>query len=175
MLIFLQYTPVLGDNVIGIVSLRHSEGFRVVLQEYSPPVQLGQFAFHNATKKNKVNLSPGAVVYGRICAADLNIETEMECVNSTTGQSDGYGELKGGHIIDVPLGYARMLYYEGGPVLKAIGEHVSFETAVGLNGKVWVVSDDVLTTWKVARCIENGQYWSKDEVENNVASIFAST
>lgn len=99
----------------------------------------------------------------------------MECLNSTTGQADGYGELKGGLTVDVPLGYARMLYYEGGPVLKAVGEHVSFEIAIGLNGKVWVNAEDVLTTWKIAQCIEKGQGWRKSEVAENVSSILASS
>lgn len=160
--------------MVGIVQGRHSEGFRVLLQEFSPTVQLGQFAFANASKKNRVNLNPGSVVYGRILVADPNIEPEMECVDSLTGQAGGYGELKGGYVFDVPLAYARALLFEGGPVLEAVGETAPFEVAVGMNGKVWVNADDLKTTWKVARCIQDGQKWAPEDVVNNVKKIFTS-
>lgn len=171
---FFQYTPSVRDNVIGIVQGKHAEGFRVLLQEFSPTIQLGQFAFANASKKNRVNLNTGSVVYGRILVADPNIEPEMECVDSATGQAGGYGELKGGHVFDVPLAYARALLYEGGPVLEAIGEIAPYEIAVGMNGKVWVSADDLKTTWKVAKCIQQGQKWAREDVSANVSKIFSS-
>lgn len=162
------------DNVIGIVQGKNAEGFRVLLQEFSPTIQLGQFAFANASKKNRVNLSTGSVVYGHVLVADPNIEPEMECVDSTTGLAGGYGELKGGHVFDVNLAYARALLFEGGPVLEAIGEIAPYEIAVGMNGKVWVNADDLKTIWKVARCIQEGQRWSPEEVVANVSKIFSS-
>lgn len=114
------------------------------------------------------------MVYGRVIVADPNIEPEMECVDSATGQAGGYGELKGGHIIDVSLAYARALLYEGGPVLEAIGETSPFEVAIGMNGKVWVNADDLKSTWKVARCIQQGQHWAPEDVTANVRKIFSS-
>ena len=169
-----RYIPAVRDNVLGVVQSKHAEGFRVLLQEASAPIQLGQFAFANASKKNRVNLPAGAVVYGRIVAADPNIEPEMECVDSNTGQAGGYGELKGGNVFNVSLAYARYLLFAGGPVLEAIGETVAFEIAIGMNGKVWVNADDLKAVWKITRCIEEGQHWPADAVVDNVKKIFSS-
>lgn len=99
----------------------------------------------------------------------------MVCINSATGKADGFGELKGGYIIDVTLAYARMLFYEGGPVLKALGELISFEIAIGLNGKIWINADDILSTWKVAKCVEHGQFWHVNEAADKVAAIVSSS
>jgi exosome complex component RRP40 len=35
------------------------------------------------------------------------MEPELECFNPTTGQADGYGELKGGLVISTSLEFAR--------------------------------------------------------------------
>lgn len=98
----------------------------------------------------------------------------MECVNSSTGQADGYGELKGGYLINVSLAYARMLHFKGGPLLTSLGSLVSFEIVIGLNGKVWINASDVLTTWKIARCVELGQKWRVEDIEENIAKILNS-
>lgn len=117
-------------------------------------------------------LTPGTIVYGRICSVDPNIETEMECLNSSTGKADGYGVLKGGYLIDLPLAYVRSLYYEGGPVLEALSNLVSFEVVIGLNGKVWINANDDLTTFKIAQCIQQSVDWRSDEVSDKVSKTF---
>lgn len=118
-------------------------------------------------------LANGTVVYGRIRSVDPNIETEMECLNSATGKADGYGVLKGGFLVDVPLAYVRKLYHEGGVVLEALGNLVSFEVVIGFNGKVWVNADDELTTFKVAQCIEQSADWKPSEIKDNVSKAFS--
>uniref|UniRef100_A0A060SXA6 ARAD1A07854p n=1 Tax=Blastobotrys adeninivorans TaxID=409370 RepID=A0A060SXA6_BLAAD len=170
-----RYVPSLKDNVVGVVIGKHSEGYRVQLQDHSPPVRLDQFAFENATKKNKPNLALGALVYGRISVAERDIEAEMECFDATTGKSGGFGELKGGNVFNVSLGYARKLLFEGSPVLNEIGQRVPYEIAIGMNGKVWVDAPDMVAVLKICRCIQQAESMASDEAVKNVAKVFQSS
>lgn len=149
-----RYVPEARDQVLGVIVGKAGESFRVLLQDHVPPVSLSQYAFENASKKNRPNLPNGALVYGRIVMADKDIEAEMEAVDSTTGRASGFGELKGGYVFPVSLAYARELLFSGDRLLGEIGKLVAFEVAVGLNGKVWVDGPDIQTTWKVAQCIQ---------------------
>jgi exosome complex component RRP40 len=51
----LQYVPASGEDVIGIIVQKHSEGFRVDIGS-AQLAQLGQFAFEGASKKTKPRL-----------------------------------------------------------------------------------------------------------------------
>lgn len=150
-----RYIPSVRDHVLGVIVGKHVEGYRVLLQDHSQPVRLDQFAFENASKKNKPNLQLGSLVYGRVSLADRDIEPEIECFDATTGKAGGFGELKGGYILDVSLAYARfLLYEEGAQLLMKIGEKVSFEIAIGVNGKIWVNAEDILVILKISNIVQ---------------------
>lgn len=89
------------------------------------------------------------------------MDPELECVSSSTGKSEGLGELKGGMLFDISLGMARRLMMpkpvEQGKlvVLEEFGgAGVAFEIAVGRNGKVWVDSKSTKATLAVGRAIQ---------------------
>ncbi|ANB16009.1 Rrp40p [Sugiyamaella lignohabitans] len=168
-----RYVPSVKDHVIGVVVGRQTEGFRVLLQDASPSVRLGQFAFENANKKNRPNLPVGALVYGRITMADKDIEAEMECYDSNTGKAAGFGELKGGYVVQVSLAYARKLLFEGSPLLSAIGDIVPFEIAIGMNGKIWIDAPDNTTIFKIAQCIEKSETLSEHESVDLVSKLLS--
>jgi exosome complex component RRP40 len=149
-----RYIPSLKDHVLGVVVGKYAEGYRVLLQDHSTSVRLDQFAFENASKKNKPNLQLGSLVYGRVSLADKDIEPEIECFDATTGKAGGFGELKGGYLIEVSLAYARfLLFEEGAELLAKIGEKVSFEVAIGVNGKVWINAEDSLVVLKISNLL----------------------
>lgn len=149
-----RYTPANRDYVVGVVSQRLADVYRVRLQEYSKPVRLSHLAFQGATKKNKPNLNPGDVVYGRITHCDRDTEVEMECVDSASGKSMGFGQLQEGNIVSVGLGFARRLLFEGHPVLDAIGAKHQYELAIGVNGRIWVKANDDKTTLAISKWIQ---------------------
>lgn len=70
------------------------------------------------------------------------------------------GELKGGMVFDVSLGMARRLLLnkqkeEGGlVVLDELAGEMSFEIAVGRNGKVWIKAGGVKETLLVGRSLQ---------------------
>jgi len=55
-----QYVPAPGEDVIGIIVQKHSEGFRVDIGS-AQLAQLGQFAFEGASKKTKPRLDVSIV------------------------------------------------------------------------------------------------------------------
>lgn len=170
-----RYIPVAKDHVIGVISGKHSEGYRVTLQDHTSPVRLGQFAFENATKKNKPNLNNGTLVYGRVVTAEKDIESEIECYDSSTGKAAGFGELKGGYVFEVSLAYARELLFINPRILSSIGEAVSYEIAIGVNGKIWIDAPDNLTILKICQCIQKGEEISPDAVDKHVAEYLTKT
>ena len=94
--------------------------------------------------------------------ANKHMEPELECVSSATGKSHGLGPLNGGMIFTISLGMARRLMLpkpaEQGRmvILDELGRAgVSFEIAVGRNGKLWVDSTSVKTTLAIGKAIKD--------------------
>ena len=95
--------------------------------------------------------------------ANKHMDPELECASASTGKADGLGPLTGGMVFDVSLGFARRLLMgrsrqEGKvEVLELLGGDegkLSFETAVGRNGKVWVGSENTKTVVIVGRALK---------------------
>lgn len=93
--------------------------------------------------------------------ANKHMDPELECVSASTGKSDGLGPLNGGMLFTISLGMARRLMLakpaeQGGVVIldELGGAGVSFEIAVGRNGKLWVDSTSVKTTLAIGKAIQ---------------------
>ena len=106
-------------------------------------------------------------------------DTEIECINSSTGKAEGMGPLKGGMVFNVNPAFARRLMMgmdrEGRSkgwvvVLEEVGEKVKFEVAVGRNGRVWVDSGSVGTTVMIGRMLLQAEEggWGVEEQRKNV-------
>lgn len=156
-----QYVPRVGELVIGTVQRSAAESYFVVLSDYTAPALLPQLAFEGATKKTRPQLSPGALVYARVCLADKHMDAELECVHPSTGKSEGLGPLTGGMLYAVSLGLARRLMMPRSTQdakvvvldeLAAAG--LQFETATGRNGRFWVDSESPKTVIVVGRAVQ---------------------
>jgi len=137
------------------------------------PATLHVLSFESATKQNRPQLQITQLVYARVATANKDIEPEIECVDPTTGKSAGFGELKGGLLVDgLSLGWCRrLLYQERGSVLEEIGKHVGFQCAVGLNGRVWVDAGDVSQTILVARAIKETEGLTDEAMRKRVREL----
>jgi exosome complex component RRP40 len=140
-----RYTPNEGDNIIGIITERHAENYRVDINSYQDAC-LPSLSFENATKRHKPNLAIGSLVYARVLCAHKDMETELSCV-SEQGKSEGLGELTGGMMISCSLSLAHRLLHENDLLLN-IGERVPFEIAIGLNGRLWIKTTKIqMVSW----------------------------
>lgn len=152
-----RYLPHTGDLVVATVHHSSTDTYHCSLTPHTPYVLLGQLSFEGATKKTRPQLNPGALVYARVSKADKWSDAEIECVNPSTGKSDGLGPLKAGMLFEVSPAFARRLIMgagKGGVVLlEEIGEKIRFEVAVGRNGKVWVDSASIAETVAIGRCL----------------------
>lgn len=94
------------------------------------------------------------MVYGKVVELPVDYPLEITCVHSS-GKSLGLGLLEGGHVLQVPVHFTRVLRSpnEGENVLKKIGRIVPCETAVGVNGLVWVKAKNAVLTLLVAQLI----------------------
>lgn len=149
-----RYICAVGDFVIGTIVGAFSDSYKVALSNFSQTVSLSYMSFPNATKKNKPTLKIGDLVYARVLTAAKELEAEIECMDSSTGQDSGFGLLEDGVCVDVPLSFCRKLLFDDQfPLLRMLSKFCKFEVAVGVNGKVWVKCDDIKNTLACYRSI----------------------
>ncbi|RAL62097.1 hypothetical protein DID88_002583 [Monilinia fructigena] len=157
-----RYIPTVGDLVIASIKKATGDFFYANLSDFTADATLPVLSFEGATKKTRPQLDKGSLVYARITLANKHMDPELECVSASTGKSEGLGPLTGGMLFDVSLGMARRMMMarpadQGGlTILEELGEAgVSFEIAVGRNGKVWVDSKTVKTTLAIGKAIQD--------------------
>lgn len=73
-----RYYPAVGDAVVGVITDRNAEQYRVRLHGITNAV-LPVLAFDGATKRNKPNLAIGALVFARVAAVSKFMDTELTC------------------------------------------------------------------------------------------------
>lgn len=168
-----RYIPQSNDFVIGVITGVYGDGYKVQLSDFSFPVQLSAMAFPNASRKNRPNLKTGNLVYARVSSAIPEIDVEIECVDATTGKDGGFGLLEGGYLVDVSLAFARNLLFNlDFPLLNLIVKKCKFEIAIGVNGKIWVKTDDLKYTIAVANSIKNCQSVQSADFQNVINDCF---
>jgi exosome complex component RRP40 len=108
----------------------------------------------------------GDVVYGKVIDLPKDFPMEVTCVHSS-GKALGLGSLEGGNIFHVPVHFTRILRSpnEKDNILKKIGKIVPCETAVGVNGLVWVRAKSAVLTVLVSQLIQNLAKYNADEYE----------
>lgn len=115
-------------------------------------------------------------MYARVATANKDIEPEIECIDPSTGKSAGFGELKGGLLVDgLSMKWCRRLMREEKGVLAEIGVHVGFQCAVGMNGRVWVDARDPSKTILVARIIKEAEGLSEETTRRLVRELIAKS
>lgn len=165
-----RYEAAIEHMVVAIVIEKHSEEYRVAMHGTDTAV-LPALAFEGATKRNKPALQIGSALYCRVTRASKNTECEVSCIEpgsakSWVGGQTTYGELSGGTLVHVSIDLARALLRKDNVVLATLGKRLPFESAVGVNGVVWINATNTLHTVLIARAIHkademNGDEWSK--------------
>ena len=158
-----RYQPTVGDLVIAQIHHFSGDTWHCSLTPHTPLALINHLAFEAANKKTRPNLKNGEVIYARVSRCSKWEDTEIECVNSATGKSEGMGPLKDGMVFGISPAFARRLMMgtdkegrsKGGVVvLEEVGEKVKFEVAVGRNGKVWIDSGNLRATVVVGRLLQ---------------------
>jgi exosome complex component RRP40 len=116
--------PAAQEPVVGIVSGRQGEGWRVDIGA-AHQASLDGLAFEGASRRNRPTLkvrsylrcmSPdcdaninqvNSLVYARVSLAHKDMEPELECFDAQTRKAEGFGELKGGFLVRCSLKMSR--------------------------------------------------------------------
>lgn len=148
----MQYVPCAGDTVLGIVVDSRSDNFLVDIK--GPTLAfLPVLAFEGGTRRNIPKFEVGTLLYVRVVKANVGMNPELSCMDAS-GKAAEFGRLKDGYMFESSTGLSRMLLSSPTcPVLEALGKNLSFEIAVGLNGRVWVNAESPATLILVANAI----------------------
>jgi len=155
-----QYVPQVNDVVLATVHHSSTDFFHCSITPHTTFAQLPHLAFEGVSKKTRPQLATGSLVYAKVSSASKHMDPEIVCHNTSTGKSDGMGELKGGMVFDISLSMAGRLLMakqkeQGGlSVLEDIAEKLPFEVAVGRNGRVWVNSAGVKEILLVGKALQ---------------------
>jgi len=140
-----RYIPNSGDRVLGIVTAKFGDYFRVDIGGADLGL-LNFTAFEGATKRNRPNVKVGDLLYGLITVTSKYLDPEVSCVDAE-GRARGFGVISTpGLLLSVSMNYARKLLSINDKFRTALGAEIKFETAIGMNGRIWISGglDEVL-------------------------------
>ena len=169
-----RYVPTKGEYVLGIVSAKAGDTFRVDIGT-AEPASLSYLAFEGATKKNRPSVNLGDVIYARLLVASRDMEAELVCVDSY-GKRAGMGVIgsidpintnvmaSNSLLFTVPLNLVRKLLSKSCVLLTTLGKHIPYEIAVGMNGRIWIRGKKVRDTICLANAISVAEHMTNDEI-----------
>ncbi|CEG40060.1 exosome complex exonuclease [Plasmopara halstedii] len=172
-----RYTVSMDDNVIGIVTDRNADFYRVNIGA-AACATLGTLAFDGATKRNRPSLRLGSLVYARVSKSNPNVEPEITCeAPPSVTKKDWmtglaiYGELNDGHVFKTSIGLAKSLLREDCQVLASLGMKLAFELAIGVNGVVWVNAKTTKNITIISNAILNSETMSPGHIDAMVSRL----
>nr|CAD1823947.1 unnamed protein product [Ananas comosus var. bracteatus] len=154
-----RYVPCVEDTVLGIVVDTKPDNFLVDIK--GPNLAfLPVLAFEGGTRRNIPKFEIGTLIYARVVKANSIMNPELSCTDAG-GKAAEFGPLKDGYMFETSTGLARILLSSPTcPVLEALGKKLSFETAVGLNGRVWVNASSPSNVILVSNAIMRSEFLS---------------
>lgn len=165
-----RYIPVKGDLVLGVVTHKHPEYYRVDI--HAPELAtLSAMAFESATKRNRVTVSPGDIIYAKVSVALADLEPEIVCCNQRTGKADGMGVIQfTDHTfsLHVNIQAARKALSNECVFAKAIARFTPFEWCVGVNGRVMVSTKNAKVTSQICRIFTLITFLNNEQIEKLV-------
>lgn len=153
-----RYVPMQNDLVIGIVTAKLAEFFRVDIGAQTTAVLSVLNGFEASTKKNKPNWNIGTLIFARISLAHPDLEPELSCFDpSGRIPLDVFGEIGGTSIppstepsknqkssrssmlLRTTCNYSKSLQNPSKcAVIGILGKYFEFEIAAGANGRLFV-------------------------------------
>eukprot|EP00927_Polykrikos_kofoidii_P072784 TRINITY_DN68879_c0_g1_i1.p1 TRINITY_DN68879_c0_g1~~TRINITY_DN68879_c0_g1_i1.p1 ORF type:complete len:231 (+),score=34.80 TRINITY_DN68879_c0_g1_i1:200-892(+) len=170
-----RYLPRGGDVVVGIITHRTADAYKVDIRAPSP-AYLPSLAFNSATRRNRPNLEVGALVFARVVSAHPDLETELSCVDLETKKAwttmeVQYGELKGGLNFEVALSAANRLVQADCFILDRLGKDFPYELCAGQNGRLWLQAQTARETVLLLQAIRRSFGMTDPQVEAMVSKM----
>ncbi|XP_076194470.1 exosome complex component RRP40 [Aptenodytes patagonicus] len=165
-----RYVPVKGDHVIGIVTAKAGDVFKLDVGG-SEQASLSYLAFEGATKRNRPNVQVGDLIYGQFLVANKDMEPEMVCIDSS-GRSSGMGIIgQDGFLFKVSLGLVRKLLAPKCEIIQELSQLYPFELVLGMNGRIWVKAKTVQQTLIIVNILEACEYMTAEQRKQALARL----
>ncbi|XP_065603076.1 exosome complex component RRP40 [Cyrtonyx montezumae] len=164
-----RYVPVKGDRVIGIVTGKVGDVFRLDIGG-SEEASLSYLAFEGATKRNRPNVQVGDLIYGQLLVANKDMEPEMVCVDSS-GRASGMGIIgPDGFLFKVSLHLIRKLLAPKSEIIQELSQLYPFELVLGMNGRIWVKAKTVQQILIIVNFLEACEYMTAEQRKQALAN-----
>ena len=170
------YYPKVGDIVIGIITQKTFEYFRVNIST-NKEATLNSIDFEGATRKTRPNLSVGDVVFAQVEKENKYSNVTLTCKSSTnkkgwmTGESK-FGELKEGKVFELGR-YLCLKLLDDKQLRERLKECVmNLRLKIGVNGRIWIKTEDICLIQTVFEAIKEGLKLSGDEREVYLNKMF---
>ncbi|KAF6201826.1 hypothetical protein GE061_004221 [Apolygus lucorum] len=164
-----RYLPARGEGVVGIVTKKMGDYFKVDVRAADAAL-LHFLAFEGATKKNRPEVNVGDVVYGKMVVESTDMEPELVCINDE-GRKTNMGVLSGGFVFRASLHLVRKILQRDCPLLPSLGSAFNYESAIGMNGVIWVKSQDPVSTIAVSNAILSAETMTPEELTTFCANL----
>ena len=170
------YSPKVGEVVIGIISQKTYEIYRINILS-NREASLNSVDFEGATRKTKPNLNVGDIIFAKVEKENKYSNAILTCKNpnNSKGWSSGestYGELKGGKLYD----YNRFLclkLLDNKDFIHRLKECVEkLQLKIGYNGRIWIKTEDIKDIPKVFQAIKEGINKSQEDREIFFNNLF---
>ncbi|KAM8961988.1 exosome complex component RRP40 [Pelodytes ibericus] len=166
-----RYVSVKGDHVIGIVTAKSGDIFKVDVGG-SEQASLSYLAFEGATKKNRPNVKVGDLIYGQFIVANKDMEPELACIDSS-GKANGKGVIgQDGFMFKVSLGLVRKLLTPENELIQELMNVYPLEVVIGMNGRIWTKAKTIQQTLIIANLLEACEYLTAAQ-RKNVFAMFS--
>lgn len=169
-----RYVPSRGENVIGVVTQKSGDIFRVDIGG-SCPATISYLSFEGATKKNRPEVQIGDVLYAKVLVAGKDMEPELLCVDSR-GLKGRLGVLADGFLFKCSLNLIRKILNPNCQLLNSLKNEWPFEMAAGMNGRIWIKAKSSRETLALGNAILGAEFLSNEEIKSmctNIATILA--
>ena len=192
-----RYIPLQNDLVIGIVTARLSEFFRVDIGSQSTATLSLLTGFDNATKKNRPSWNVGTIIFARVSMAHSELDPELACFDpSGKISAELFGQLgenenippmetsksksnyKSFLLLRTSCNYSRKLQNPGkDSLLSIIGRYFTFGIAAGANGRIFLESNNIRETAAISQLIlkmDSENLLNHDQIELRVKKLAIS-
>ncbi|KAK9669425.1 hypothetical protein RND81_13G128900 [Saponaria officinalis] len=169
-----RYVPCVEDHVLGIVLETRADNFLVDIK--GPTLAfLPVLAFEGVIRKNIPHFKTGTLLYARVVKANAGMNPELSCTDAM-GKAAEFGPLNDGFMFETSTGLSRTLLSSPPcPLLEGLGKRLSFEIAVGLNGRVWVNAESPAKVILVSNAIMKSGSASPGEQKIYVEKLLQRT
>lgn len=158
------YYPMTGDLVLGIVTVKTGEYYRLNLGCAQPATLNATEGFSGVSRRNRPNLQVGSVVFCRVTFSNRDVDPEVSCVDDEDLGLGHVNPMPAMNMFYIPISYAEDLQRPENPVLEIFGKLFAFEIIVGCNGRFVLESATPELTLALGNAIVNAELMTEKEI-----------